>query len=93
MDLGNRFLPAFETKTGIPYGTVNLLYGVPEGETTVASLAGGGTLTLEMQLLSRLSGVDKYGKVAMLASRAMFLRKSALQLYGKHIDVRGGQWT
>ena len=38
-DLGKRLLPAFDTKTGIPYGTVNLRYGVPQGETKVASLA------------------------------------------------------
>ncbi|RYY71721.1 hypothetical protein EON63_21490 [archaeon] len=27
IDLGGRLLPAFNTKTGIPYGTVNLRYG------------------------------------------------------------------
>jgi hypothetical protein len=31
IDLGERLLPAFNTKTGIPYGTVNLMYGVPSG--------------------------------------------------------------
>ena len=40
VDLGERLLPAFDTPTGIPYGTVNLLHGVPPGETTVTSLAG-----------------------------------------------------
>lgn len=28
-----RLLPAFDTKTGMPYGTVNLRYGVPVNET------------------------------------------------------------
>lgn len=28
-----RLLPAFDTKTGMPYGTVNLRYGVPINET------------------------------------------------------------
>lgn len=55
-DMGKRLLPAFNTKSGIPYGTINLRSGVPRGETTQASLAGGGTLTLEMELLSRLTG-------------------------------------
>ncbi len=46
VDLANRLLPAFATKTGIPYGTVNLRYGVPIGETTIASTAGAGSLTV-----------------------------------------------
>lgn len=92
-DLGYRLLPAFDTKTGIPYGTVNLLYGVPAGETTIASLAGGGTLTLEFELLSRLTGDDSFGKAAKLASRALWVRRSALDLLGKHIDVQRGSWT
>lgn len=33
LDLGKRFLPAFETATGIPYSRVNLRYGVEKGET------------------------------------------------------------
>jgi ER degradation enhancer, mannosidase alpha-like 2 len=44
VDLGERLLPAFVTPTGIPYGTVNLRYGVPVGETEIASTAGAGTL-------------------------------------------------
>jgi len=34
LDLGNRMLPAFETKTGLPYARVNLRRGVEPGETT-----------------------------------------------------------
>ena len=93
LDLGLRLLPAFDTNTGIPYGTVNLLTGVPTGETTIASLAGGGTLTLEMELLSRLTNDDRFGKAAKLATRALFLRRSSIDLLGKHIDVQHGHWT
>lgn len=92
-DIGTRLLPAFNTMTGIPYGTVNLLHGVPKGETTVASLAGGGTLTLEMELLSRLSKDEKFGKLARLSARALFSRRSGLDLLGKHINVADGKWT
>ena len=35
IDLGDRLIPAFHTKTGIPFGTVNLRHGVPKGETKV----------------------------------------------------------
>lgn len=31
-DLGTRFLPAFNTPTGLPYARVNLRYGVDSGE-------------------------------------------------------------
>ena len=93
LDIGERLLPAFETRTGIPYGTVNLLHGVPSGETTVASLAGGGTLSLEMELLSRLTGDLRFGRAAKLAIRGLWLRRSPLQLLGKHIDIQRGVWT
>lgn len=42
LDLGERLMPAFATRTGIPYGTVNLRSGVPRGETKIASTAGAG---------------------------------------------------
>lgn len=32
LDLGKRFLPAFETATGIPYSRINLRHGVEKGE-------------------------------------------------------------
>jgi mannosidase alpha-like ER degradation enhancer 2 len=92
-DIGTRLLPAFNTRTGIPYGTVNLLYGVPRGETSIASLAGGGTLTLEMELLSRLTKDEKFGKLARLSARALFSRRSGFDLLGKHININDGKWT
>ena len=92
-DLGIRLLTAFSTETGIPYGTVNLLYGIPPGETSVASLAGGGTLSIEMELLSRLTGDLRFGQAARLATRALWGRRSNnFDLLGKHIDVHSGQW-
>ncbi|KAL3928785.1 MAG: hypothetical protein SGBAC_012495 [Bacillariaceae sp.] len=92
-DIGDRLLPAFATHTGIPYGTVNLLSGIPLDETTIASLAGGGTLSLEMELLSRLTGNMEYGKAAKLAARALWVRSSKFNTFGKHICTQRGQWT
>lgn len=37
----------------MPYGTVNLRKGVPKGETVITSAAGGGTVMLELAMLSR----------------------------------------
>jgi mannosidase alpha-like ER degradation enhancer 2 len=54
--MGNRLLPAFDTATGIPYGTVNLRSGVPKGETELASTAGAGSLVIEFEVLSCLTG-------------------------------------
>ena len=55
-DVAKRLLPAFDTPTGMPYGTVNLRHGVPDGETPVTCTAGVGTFIVEFGALSRLTG-------------------------------------
>ena len=37
-DMAKRLIAAFDTPTGMPYGTVNLKYGVPEGETSITCM-------------------------------------------------------
>lgn len=93
VDLASRLLPAFQTNTRIPYGTVNLRHGVPEGETTVASLAGAGTLILEFGLLSRITGNPAFEDAAHAALVGLWERRSPIGLYGGHIDTRDGTWT
>lgn len=93
VDLGDRLMPAFETATGIPYGTVNLRHGVPPGETPIASTAGAGSLSMEFTMLSVLTQEPKYATAARGAVRALFQRRSSLGLLGKHIDTRTGDWT
>ncbi|VEL22009.1 unnamed protein product [Protopolystoma xenopodis] len=52
-----KLLPAFDTATGMPFGTINLLLGgVPPQETSVTCVAGVGTFILEFGALSRLTG-------------------------------------
>lgn len=51
-DAAKRLLPAFNSSTGMPYGTVNLRYGVPQDETPVTCTAGVGTFILEFGVLS-----------------------------------------
>lgn len=68
-------MPAFGTKTGIPYGTVNLRKGVPKGETKIASTAGAGSLLLEFQALSLLTGDPKYGQAAFRALEGIYARR------------------
>ena len=93
-ELGGRLLPAFRTRSGIPYGTVNLRHGVPPKETTIASLAGAGTLSIEFRLLSQLTGDSQFGVVADGAVRALFAeRNRRTGLVGTHINTANSKWT
>jgi len=58
-DLAKRLLPAFETRTGIPYGTIGLRTGRvfnPGWVSGQSSVAEAGTLQLEFRYLSFLTG-------------------------------------
>ncbi|TXG50332.1 hypothetical protein EZV62_022856 [Acer yangbiense] len=91
-DLGRRFLPAFNTPTGLPYAWINLKYGVIESETTETSTSGCGSLILEMGALSRLTGDPIYESVALRALRKLWSMRSSLNLVGTTLDVTTGQW-
>lgn len=92
-DMAKRLIAAFDTPTGMPYGTVNLKYGVPEGETSITCTAGIGTFLLEFGTLSRLTGDPLYEEVAMNAIKALHHYRSNIGLVGNHIDVLTGHWT
>ncbi|VDI01241.1 ER degradation enhancer, mannosidase alpha-like 2 [Mytilus galloprovincialis] len=92
-DVARRILPAFDTQTGMPYGTVNLRHGVPKGETTVTCTAGVGTFLIEFGTLSRLTGDPVFEKVAMRALRALWNVRSPIGMVGNHVDVKTGKWT
>lgn len=92
-DVARRLLPAFDTNTGMPYGTVNLRYGVPRGETSITCTAGVGTFLVEFGTLSRLTGNSIYEEVALQAIYALWERRSSIGLFGNHIDVQSGRWT
>ncbi|XP_071723771.1 alpha-mannosidase I MNS4-like [Rutidosis leptorrhynchoides] len=92
-DLGRRMLPAFDTPTGIPFGSVNLMFGVDGHESKITSTAGGGTLTLEFGVLSRLTNDPIFEQVTKNAVRGLWARRSRLNLVGAHINVFTGEWT
>ena len=92
-DLADRLLPAFDTPTGIPYGSVNLRYGVKPGESTVVCTAAAGSFTLEFGVLSRLTGDGVYERHARRAARAIFSLRSPMGLVGAHVDIVSGKWT
>ncbi|KAL8118285.1 alpha-mannosidase I MNS5 isoform X1 [Apium graveolens] len=91
-DLGQRFLPAFDTPTGLPYAWVNLKYGVMENETPETSTSGCGSLILEMGALSRLTGDGRYENAALRALRKLWSMRSSLNLLGTTLDVETGNW-
>ena len=92
-DLATRLLPAFDTPTGIPYGSINLRHGVAHNESVITSTAAGGTLLLEWGALSRLTKKDVFEKVALRSMRAIWSRRSRLDLVGAHINILDGTWT
>ncbi|MBI2427810.1 MAG: glycoside hydrolase family 47 protein [Ignavibacteriales bacterium] len=90
-DLGNRLLPVFESKTGLPHVNVNLKTGVVEGDTT--NPAETGTLLIEFGTLSKLTGKPIYYEKAKRALVETYKRRSAIGLVGQSIDVNTGKWT
>lgn len=88
-----KLLPAFNTKTGMPYGTVNLKYGVYKHETPITCTACIGSFILEFGTLSRLTGNPHYERIAENALQALWNSKSELGLVGNHINVQTGIWT
>jgi mannosidase alpha-like ER degradation enhancer 2 len=93
----------------MPYGTVNLKYGVNYMETPITwwiieylfskllslifSTAGIGTFLLEFGALSRLTGNPHFERVALKALDSLWASRSKLGLVGNHIDVQTGLFS
>ncbi|KJH52361.1 glycosyl hydrolase family 47 [Dictyocaulus viviparus] len=90
--LASRLLSAFNTETGMPYGTVNLKYGVPKSETPITCTAGIGTFIVEFGTLSRLTGNQQFERVALRALESLWRTRSSIGLVGNHINVQTGEW-
>ncbi len=93
LDMGERLSKAFYTRTGIPYGTVNLKHGIPKGETPVVCVACATTYTMEFGWLSVLSGDDEYYRLAKEAVRAVWRARGLTGLLGSHIDAEIGEFV
>jgi len=89
-ELGTRLLPAFASKTGLPYVNVNLHSGATNG--TATNPAETGTLLLEFGVLSRLTGKPEFEAAAKRALVETYKRRSALDLVGSSIDADTGAW-
>eukprot|EP00062_Callorhinchus_milii_P024016 gi/632983479/ref/XP_007908667.1/ PREDICTED: ER degradation-enhancing alpha-mannosidase-like protein 2 [Callorhinchus milii] len=93
VEAAHRLLPAFQTPTGMPYGTVNLMNGVNPDETPVTCTAGIGTFILEFATLTRLTGDPVFEDVARKAMAALWSTRSNIGLVGNHIDVVTSKWV
>jgi mannosidase alpha-like ER degradation enhancer 2 len=90
-DLGGRLLPAFDSKTGIPYRFVNLRTGKVRGEVT--NPAEAGTLLVEFGALSKLTRRPVFYEKAKRALVETYERRSPLGLVGSRINVETGEWV
>ena len=64
----------------MPYGTVNLKYGVPKGETPITCTAGIGTFLVEFGALTYLTGDPAFEKAAWKALRSLWEHRSSIGL-------------
>jgi len=90
-DLGNRLLPVFNSKTGMPYRYVNLQNG--DIRDSINNPAEIGTLMLEFGMLSKLTGNPVYYDKAKHAITEVYNRRSKIGLVGTQINVETGEWT
>ncbi|KAF8775978.1 hypothetical protein HU200_004115 [Digitaria exilis] len=98
--LGNRFLPAFETPTGLPYAWINLKVHIQnfgfsqtsKGIVVCMDQSFTCSLILEMGVLSRLTGDSRYEAAALRALRKLWSMRSSLNLVGTTLDVFTGKW-
>ena len=93
VDLADRLMPALNTSTGIPYGSVNLRRGVDAAESPIACTAAAGTLALEFGALSALTRDGRYAAAAQRAAFAVWRRRSTKDLLGAHVHLESGAWT
>jgi mannosidase alpha-like ER degradation enhancer 2 len=90
-DLGERLLPAFASKTGMPYMYINLKTGAVRGE--VSNPAEIGTLLLEFGTLAKLTHKPAYYEKAKRALVELYQRRSSIGLVGSAINVEIGAWV
>jgi len=93
VDVANRILPAFNTTTGMPFGSINLRHGVAADETPVTCTSGVGTFIVEFATISRLTGDMRFERAARRAIESLFKFRSEIGLLGNHIDTQTGRWT
>ncbi len=90
-DMADRLSPAFtRSPTGMPYRFVNLKTGaVRDPESYPAEI---GTYIAEWGTLSKATGDKRYFDMAKRAVKALFDRRSGIDLVADTIDIETGAW-
>lgn len=91
-DLGQRLLPAYDTPTGMPFGSVNLKRGVEPSETPITCTAAIGTCSIEFTWLSILTNNPIYEFTCRRAIHSLWSHRTVSGLIGIHVDVFTGRW-
>lgn len=90
-DLGDHLMPAFNSKTGMPYRYVHLQTGkIRDGINNPAEI---GTLMMEFVKLSKITGNKKYYDAAKKGMMYVYNHRSALDLVGEQVNVETGKWV
>uniref|UniRef100_A0A7S3UZW4 alpha-1,2-Mannosidase n=1 Tax=Aplanochytrium stocchinoi TaxID=215587 RepID=A0A7S3UZW4_9STRA len=95
-DAGDRLLRAFDTSSGIPAKTIHLIFGAPKWFAKLRgaeqkrenSLAGAGSLQMELSHLSYLTKDPKYDNAGKGAVKALKKAHEEL-LQGEHGNLHG----
>jgi len=90
-DLAGRLIKAFDSPTGMPYRYVNLKTGAVSGP--VSNPAEIGTYLVEYGILSKHTGNQLYYQTAMKAMKALYARRSPINLTAEGINVETGEIT
>ncbi len=90
-DLANRMMPAFGSKTGMPYRYVHLQTAAVSD--SINNPAEIGTLMMEFGKLSQLTGDAQYYTAAKKAILYVYEKRSAIGLVGEQIDINTGKWV
>lgn len=92
--LGDKLLDAYDSRSDIPYPTINLKRGITKrDEESDILISAAGTSLLEFGMLSHLSKNGKYKGAA--ESTAMILyhkRNLETELLGTRLSVNTGEW-
>ena len=97
-ELGDALLIAYNTETGIPYATIDMKHSRayhPSWARNSMSTSEGGTVQLEMNYLSFLTGNNIYSDKAMKAQQVIInaMKRSKPALLRKFISTKTGQFT
>ncbi|KAI8926321.1 glycoside hydrolase [Entophlyctis helioformis] len=87
VQLADKLMAVFDTPTGIPKNLLNLASG--RATAGAVSLATAGTLQLEFQYLSDVTGIAKYANAALYAMEQLYKTPQVIHgLYHLHIEIQ-----